>query len=126
MSDFERRLYRRLPIAQLAMRAGIYWARELFVLQFRNRRMRKLATRMALRQLEQQVPDPELRAKLTPTYELGCKRILPTDEWYPALHAAERRAGHRGHRARSGRARSSRRTARSARSTRSSSAPAST
>ena len=85
MSELERRLYQRLPAAQLAMRAGIYWARETFVLQFRNRRMRKLATRMALRQLERQVPDPELRAKLTPRYELGCKRILPTDEWYPAL-----------------------------------------
>ncbi len=85
MKDWEHRLYGRLPAAQLAMRAGIYWARETFVLQFRNERMRKLATRMALRQLEQQVPDPELRAKLTPRYELGCKRILPTDEWYPAL-----------------------------------------
>jgi len=31
------------------------------------------------------VPDPELRAKLTPHYEIGCKRILPTEEWYPAL-----------------------------------------
>jgi cation diffusion facilitator CzcD-associated flavoprotein CzcO len=85
MSDWEHKLYRRLPAAQLAMRAGIYWARETFVLQFTNRRMRKLATRMALRQLEHQVPDPELRAKLTPSYEIGCKRILPTDEWYPAL-----------------------------------------
>jgi cation diffusion facilitator CzcD-associated flavoprotein CzcO len=85
MSDLEHKLYRRLPAAQLAMRAGIYWARETFVLQFRNRRMRKLATRMALRQLAQQVPDPQLRAKLTPRYELGCKRILPTEEWYPAL-----------------------------------------
>jgi cation diffusion facilitator CzcD-associated flavoprotein CzcO len=85
MNDWEHRLYRRLPAAQLAMRAAIYWARETFVLQFRNERMRKLATRMAMRQLEQQVPDPELRAKLTPRYELGCKRILPTDEWYPTL-----------------------------------------
>jgi cation diffusion facilitator CzcD-associated flavoprotein CzcO len=85
MNEWERRLYGRLPAAQLAMRAGIYWARETFVLQFRNERMRKLATRMALRQLQQQVPDPGLRAKLTPRYELGCKRILPTDEWYPAL-----------------------------------------
>jgi len=85
MSDFERKLYGRLPAAQLAMRAGIYWARETFVFQFRNRRMRKLATRMALRQLREQVPDPELRAQLTPRYELGCKRILPTDEWYPTL-----------------------------------------
>jgi cation diffusion facilitator CzcD-associated flavoprotein CzcO len=85
MKGFERKLYNALPAAQLAMRAGIYWARETFVLQFRNKRMRKLGTRMALRQLERQVPDPELRAKLTPDYEIGCKRILPTDEWYPAL-----------------------------------------
>jgi cation diffusion facilitator CzcD-associated flavoprotein CzcO len=85
MSELERKLYNRLPAAQLAMRAGIYWARETFVLQFRNERMRRMATRMALRQLAEQVPDPELRARLTPRYELGCKRILPTDEWYPAL-----------------------------------------
>ncbi len=85
VQPFERRLYRRLPMAQLAMRAGIYWAREGFVLQFRHRAVRKLATKLALRQLEQQVPDRELRERLTPRYEMGCKRILPTDEWYPAI-----------------------------------------
>jgi cation diffusion facilitator CzcD-associated flavoprotein CzcO len=85
MTAFERKLYNALPAAQLAMRGAIYWARETFVLQFRNSRLRKLGTRMALRQLERQVPDAELRAKLTPHYEIGCKRILPTDEWYPAL-----------------------------------------
>jgi cation diffusion facilitator CzcD-associated flavoprotein CzcO len=85
MKAFEHKLYNALPAAQLAMRGAIYWARETFVLQFRNQRLRKLGTRMALRQLERQVPDPELRAKLTPHYEIGCKRILPTEEWYPAL-----------------------------------------
>jgi cation diffusion facilitator CzcD-associated flavoprotein CzcO len=85
MKPFEHALYGRLPIAQRAMRAAIYWARESFVVQFRNRRMRRLATKLALRQLEQQVPDRELRERLTPRYEIGCKRILPTDEWYPAL-----------------------------------------
>jgi cation diffusion facilitator CzcD-associated flavoprotein CzcO len=85
MTRFERALYSRLPLAQLAMRAGIYWARESFVLQFRHRRVRRLATKLALRQLEAQVPDPELRRRLTPRYEIGCKRILPTDEWYPAV-----------------------------------------
>jgi cation diffusion facilitator CzcD-associated flavoprotein CzcO len=85
MRPFERALYRRLPLAQVAMRGAIYWARESFVLQFRNRRMRKLATKLAMRQLRQQVPDPELRERLTPRYEIGCKRILPTDEWYPTL-----------------------------------------
>jgi cation diffusion facilitator CzcD-associated flavoprotein CzcO len=85
MRPVERALYRRLPLAQLAMRGAIYLARESFVLQFRNRRMRKLATKLAMRQLRQQVPDPQLRERLTPRYEIGCKRILPTDEWYPTL-----------------------------------------
>jgi cation diffusion facilitator CzcD-associated flavoprotein CzcO len=31
------------------------------------------------------VPDPELRAKLTPHYRLGCKRILLANDYYPAL-----------------------------------------
>ncbi|MBK0417514.1 NAD(P)-binding domain-containing protein [Leucobacter sp. CSA1] len=35
--------------------------------------------------LENQVRDPALREKLTPDYEFGCKRILRTDDYYPAL-----------------------------------------
>jgi cation diffusion facilitator CzcD-associated flavoprotein CzcO len=35
--------------------------------------------------MRSQIKDPELRRKLTPSYSMGCKRILPTDEWYPAL-----------------------------------------
>jgi cation diffusion facilitator CzcD-associated flavoprotein CzcO len=85
LTRLERAIYQRLPLAQLAMRAGIYWARESFVLQFRHRRVRRLATKVALRQLRAQVPDPGLRERLTPRYEIGCKRILPTNEWYPAV-----------------------------------------
>jgi cation diffusion facilitator CzcD-associated flavoprotein CzcO len=85
LSDAERRVYRRFPAAQLAMRAGIYWARESFVMMFRHRGLGRMAERMALRHLRSQVRDPELRRKLTPTFAIGCKRILPSDEWYPAL-----------------------------------------
>lgn len=35
--------------------------------------------------LEAQIPDPELRRSLTPDYEFGCKRVLRSDEYYPAL-----------------------------------------
>lgn len=42
-------------------------------------------TAAAKKHLEQQVPDAELRAKLTPNYPVGCKRILFTDDYYPAL-----------------------------------------
>jgi cation diffusion facilitator CzcD-associated flavoprotein CzcO len=85
MKRWERTLYRLFPPAQLAMRAGIYWARELFVLQFRHRAVRKLLERIPLTHMRRQIKDPELRKKLTPDYRMGCKRILPTDEWYPAL-----------------------------------------
>ena len=52
--------------------------------------------RSAARHLRAQVPDPELRRKLTPDYALGCKRILISNDYYPALAQAERRARHRG------------------------------
>jgi cation diffusion facilitator CzcD-associated flavoprotein CzcO len=35
--------------------------------------------------LRRQVPDPELRAKLTPDFRLGCKRVLISNDYYPAL-----------------------------------------
>ncbi|MFP3581251.1 NAD(P)/FAD-dependent oxidoreductase [Arthrobacter sp. SIMBA_036] len=40
---------------------------------------------LARQHLEAQVSDPELRAKLTPDYDFGCKRILRSDDFYPAL-----------------------------------------
>jgi cation diffusion facilitator CzcD-associated flavoprotein CzcO len=67
------------------MRAGIYWARETFVTLFRHPRFGKLAERVALRHLGSQVKDPELRRKLRPGFSIGCKRILPSNDWYPAL-----------------------------------------
>ena len=42
-------------------------------------------TRVALNHLKAQVPDPALRAKLVPEYPIGCKRVLITDDFYPAL-----------------------------------------
>jgi len=85
MKRWERALYRVFPPAQLAMRAGIYWARESFVLQFRRRAIGKLVERIPMMHMHKQIKDPDLRRKLTPDYSIGCKRILPADEWYPAL-----------------------------------------
>ena len=85
MKRWERAIYRLFPPAQLAMRAGIYWARESFVLQFRHRAIGKLLERIPMIHMRKQIKDPELRRKVTPDYSIGCKRILPTNEWYPAL-----------------------------------------
>jgi len=45
----------------------------------------KVAERIARRHIAAQVPDPALRAKLTPTYRLRCKRVLLSNDYYPAL-----------------------------------------
>jgi cation diffusion facilitator CzcD-associated flavoprotein CzcO len=81
----ERALFRALPAVQKAVRGAIYWGRECFVLPFKFHRLSAIPERMARRHLEQQVADPVLREQLTPRYEIGCKRILMSDEYFPAL-----------------------------------------
>ncbi|MFI6507710.1 flavin-containing monooxygenase [Streptosporangium sp. NPDC050855] len=44
-----------------------------------------LVRRRALDHLRAQVPDPELRARLTPDYPVGCKRVVIDSGFYPAL-----------------------------------------
>ncbi len=82
----ERGLFRLLPAAQKAVRATVYWGRELTVLPFMKPRvLGKIPERMARAHLRRSVKDPALRARLTPDYAIGCKRILLSNEWYPAL-----------------------------------------
>ena len=82
----ERLVYRRLPFAQRAVRGAIYAARELLVLGFvKQPRGLKLLERIAARHRERSLRDPGLIAAATPDYALGCKRILPSNDWYPAL-----------------------------------------
>ena len=85
LTPLEHKIYRAFPTAQLTMRAAIYWARETFVLGFMDRRFAKLPERVALKHLRAQVPDPELRRKLTPDYTLGCKRVVISNDYFPTL-----------------------------------------
>ena len=62
--------------------------RETWVLGFSGRtRIMRLAEVLARAHLARQVPDRRLRAALTPTFRLGCKRVLLSNDWYPALTA---------------------------------------
>ncbi|MBV8160452.1 MAG: NAD(P)/FAD-dependent oxidoreductase [Acidimicrobiia bacterium] len=86
VSDTERALYRRIPTAQRFVRGLVYWSRELVAYGMtRNPRMLQPVRRLALRHLRDQVKDPALRAKLRPSYTPGCKRLLPSNDYYPAL-----------------------------------------
>ena len=85
LSDREHKLYRRLPLAQRLVRGAIYWARETFVIPFVKPRFASYPERVARKHIASQVPDRELRRKLTPSYTIGCKRILISNDYYPAV-----------------------------------------
>jgi cation diffusion facilitator CzcD-associated flavoprotein CzcO len=86
ITEFEKRLYRQVPVAQRLARLGIYISRESLVGGFTKRpAILKAAQRTALRHLARAIPEAELRAKLTPDYVMGCKRILISSDFYPAL-----------------------------------------
>jgi len=83
--EWRRRLFRRAPLLQRTLRLIIYMYREASVPLFRHPAVMRRGQRIALRHLRKAVADPMLRAKLTPGYTMGCKRILLSDDYYPAL-----------------------------------------
>ena len=82
----QQRMFRRLPATQKAGRLGFWAFLEATVPMFTGHpRARAMFERLSLRNLRRQVPDPVLRAKLTPDYPIGCKRVLISSEWYPTI-----------------------------------------
>lgn len=86
ISPEEQEWLRRLPVLQRLQRLRQYAMHELMAFGFVvDPRILALASRLALKYLAASVPDPALRAKLTPHYTMGCKRILLTNDYYPAI-----------------------------------------
>ncbi|MBJ8346917.1 FAD-dependent oxidoreductase [Antrihabitans sp. YC2-6] len=81
----ERLSYRTIPGLRRLVRAGIYFSHEAMTAAFLNPRYMPAVRALADLHLRRQVPDPALRAKLRPEYEVGCKRILIANDYYPAL-----------------------------------------
>ncbi len=82
----ERFAFRHAPFVQKAYRTGIYWGRECFVPGFTvNPKLAAPAKKQALRNIEIGISDPALRLAVTPDFEIGCKRILISNDYYPAI-----------------------------------------
>lgn len=80
------RLFRRFPALQRLDRAAIFAFQELGAAGMtRHRWILPPMRAIARRQIDRAIEDPELRRKVTPADEFGCKRIMLTDEWYPTL-----------------------------------------
>ena len=87
--DLERHLYRRVPALQAMVRQGVYWSRELLVIGLtKQTRLLGLLKRVGRLHMTRAISDPDLRRKVTPDYAVGCKRILPSNQWYPTLAKA--------------------------------------
>ncbi len=87
IGSFQKALFNRIPIVQKTIREIIYWIRELFGLGFvGNHFINKLMEKSVLKQLEKEVQNPNTRAKLIPNYQIGCKRILVADDFYPTFN----------------------------------------
>jgi cation diffusion facilitator CzcD-associated flavoprotein CzcO len=85
ITGVERALFRRFPVLQRAMRTMVYWARESTAIPMLRVRLSPIIRAIGKRHLRRQVPDHGLRRQLTPDYAPGCKRILVSNDYYPAL-----------------------------------------
>jgi cation diffusion facilitator CzcD-associated flavoprotein CzcO len=85
-SERAKRLFERFPIVQKLDRAAVFWFMELGAAGMTKRRWLLAPFRALARwNITRSIKDPALLAKVTPADEVGCKRIMLTDEWYPTL-----------------------------------------
>jgi cation diffusion facilitator CzcD-associated flavoprotein CzcO len=86
VSAAERWLFRHVPATQKLARLALYAGREATVGAFtRQPAVLRAVQPLATRHLATAIADAGLRARLTPGYVLGCKRILLSSDYYPAL-----------------------------------------
>ncbi|MGW1493016.1 flavin-containing monooxygenase [Streptomyces sp. NPDC002402] len=82
----ERWLHRQLPFTGSARRGLLWGIRELQVSAFTKRPNELgLIESLAKANIAKSIKDPALRARLTPSYRIGCKRILLSSDYYPTL-----------------------------------------
>ncbi len=79
------RLYRGCPPVQRFIRGAVYWTAELSAAAFLHPPLMRVGQAVARRHLARSVPDETLRARLVPDYTMGCKRVLLSNDYLPAL-----------------------------------------
>jgi len=88
-SAFEQWCFRHVPLYERLYRYVLFlrydWFAYSIVKTSGDNLARRFAMRLFRKLLERNVPDPDLREKLTPEYPIGCKRVLISDNFYTAL-----------------------------------------
>lgn len=85
-SGFKKAAFARFPSLNRAYRNALYWGLESRAIAFNGHlKVLPLAEKVVKRYIRKTIPDDELRARLTPDYRLGCKRVLQSNTYYPTF-----------------------------------------
>ncbi|OBJ35719.1 4-hydroxyacetophenone monooxygenase [Mycolicibacterium mucogenicum] len=87
-SGWLKRIYKDVPFAEKLARSAWFWGHESVALGVVwDSPFTRVVEAVSLANLRLQVKDPWLRRQLTPDFSAGCKRLLMTADYYPALQA---------------------------------------
>ncbi|ENX55398.1 MULTISPECIES: flavin-containing monooxygenase [Acinetobacter] len=78
-------LFKVLPVTQRLTRYGVYGVFESLNSSMHHPKLVSQIERLAKLNIRLGVKDPALREKLLPDFTIGCKRVLQSNQWYPAL-----------------------------------------
>jgi cation diffusion facilitator CzcD-associated flavoprotein CzcO len=85
--NWEQTLFKAVPAWDRLYRYLIYWKNESRGLAFtRFHRLLDIFARQAKKAASKHVTDPEKLKHIIPDYQIGCKRILISNDWYPAIN----------------------------------------
>lgn len=84
--EWSKAMFRAVPATQSLLRRALFWGHESMAFSFIwSTPMTSLVERISAAFLKHQVSDPWMRRQLTPDFRIGCKRVLMSSEYYPAL-----------------------------------------
>ncbi|ARU56745.1 monooxygenase [Oleiphilus messinensis] len=84
--NWNKALFSKIPATQRAVRNALYLGHEAMALAvIWNSPLTRVAEKIGAAHLKNQVKDKWLRRQLTPNYKIGCKRVLVSNDYYPAL-----------------------------------------
>ena len=86
-----KRLLARLPFLLRASRFVKYWVSEIRgpIVFYNSKLLSLIGVLLSKWNLRRQVKDPELRKKLTPTFQFGCKRVLVSDDYWASFERSD-------------------------------------
>ena len=86
-TDQEKKRFKQYPFLMRLLRWKIFWRLNMNFSLFRQKSWMGLwASKQSLKDMRRKIDDATLQDKLTPRYPIGCKRILLSDDFYPALN----------------------------------------